>query len=507
MRRFRHVLALALVAGASCSAATAWSAASKPVLRFATATAPTNLNPAIDIDDDVLSLAYASVIHLTPAGTPSPGLATSWGYVGRGNTTFQFTLRNDARFSDGTPVTAAAVKKWMIYFSGEKGAFAKNIPFSSIDTVGQWKVVIRLRTPTPNMQFLLSEPFESGFIGSSKALANPEQLKTHTFGAGPYMLDPSQSVPGDHYTFIPNPYFYDQSAIKFSKVIYRTITQPSTMLAAVQTGQLDAGYGDLSTVKAAQAAGLKVVTAPLGWVGLLLLDRGPLTQNGQPNPLSKLAVRQALNYAVDRKAISKSFIGKYGTPTSEAPTLDGWDSKYANYYPYDPAKAKQLLASAGYPNGFTLNVLSQSFFGTLGDPFLEALANYFSAIGVKLNITPGSSLNSWLPQYLGPNYQGTGFVEGPVISAYTTYNNWYGPTAYVKHHGWSDATLAKLWADGSRAANPAAYAKQLMARLVTQGDEVIVTTSNSFWYVSKHVGGVAYGAASGAPYPTEWYPQ
>ena len=507
MRRLLHLVAVAAAVSGLCFAATSSSAGSKPELRFASATAVTNLNPAIDIDTYVLALAYASLIHIRPDGSFAPALATSWRYVGSGNTTFELTLRKDARFSDGTPVDAQAVKKWLIYFSGEKGAFAKNIPFKTIQTVGRWKIVLHLSRAEPNLPFLLSEPFESGFIGSPRALSKPEQLKTHTFGAGPYMVDPSQTVPGDHYTFVPNPYYYDQSAIRFSKVTYRTIAQPTTLLAAVQTGQLDAGYGDLSTVAKAEAAGLKVVSAPIGWAGLLLLNRGPETEDGQANPLSKLPVRQALNYAVDRKTISKSLIGKYGSPTDEAPTLDGWNPEFSNLYAYDPAKAKQLLAAAGYPDGFTLKVLSMTFFGTLGDPLVQTIAKYFSAVGVKLDITPNASLNDWLPKYLGPDYQATGFTEGPVISAYTTYNNWYGPKAYVKHHGWSDPVLDKLYVDGARSKNPATNAKKMMARLVTQADEVIVSTSNSFWYVSKHLGGLAYSAASGYPYPTEWYPK
>lgn len=58
----------------------------------------------------MFSLAYAGITHLNPDGTVAPALATSWSYVGTGNETFEFTLRHDARFSDGTPVTASAVK-------------------------------------------------------------------------------------------------------------------------------------------------------------------------------------------------------------------------------------------------------------------------------------------------------------------------------------------------------------------------------------------------------------
>lgn len=76
------------------------------------------LNPAISGGGDQsmpIDLAYASLPHINPDGTISPALATSWRYVGTGNTTFELTLRHDARFSDGTPLTASAVKAYFGY--------------------------------------------------------------------------------------------------------------------------------------------------------------------------------------------------------------------------------------------------------------------------------------------------------------------------------------------------------------------------------------------------------
>ena len=385
MRRLLPLVALALVAAGSALSATATSAGSKPTLRFASATSVSNLNPAIDIDSYVLALAYAALLHINPDGSFAPALATSWHYVGTGNKTFELTLRKDAHFSDGTPVNAQAVKKWMTYFSTEKGAFAKNIPFKTIQTVGQWKVVLHLSRAEPNMPLLLSEPIESGFIGSPKALSNPDQLKTHTDGAGPYMVDPSQTVPGDHYTFVPNPHYYDPSAIKFSKVTYRTITQPTTLLAAVQTGQLDTGFGDLSTVKQAEAAGLNIVTAPLGWVGLLLLDRGPTTQDGQPNPLSKLAVRQALNYAVDRNEVNDLIYQGKSEPMWATWTQSNalFNPKLKNYYKYNPTKAKQLIKESG------VGKVSFDFYaGPLPENqrMAEILKEQWAKVGIQANL-------------------------------------------------------------------------------------------------------------------------
>jgi peptide/nickel transport system substrate-binding protein len=505
MRRMPLITALFVAATLAVSAGPAMASTTKPVLRVADATAPTNLNPAIDISSGLAALAYEPIIHQNDEGHFVPGLATKWGYVGNAKT-FEFTLRHDARFSDGTSVTAQAVKQWMIYFSKAGGSFQHNIPFKTIQTVGKWKVILHLVTGTPNMEFILAEPYMSGFVGSPASLKHPDDLKTNTYGAGPYMLDKSETVAGDHYTYIPNPDYYDKSAVHYSKITYTTITQPSSMLAALESGQIDVGAGDLSTVKSAESdSNLNVTSSVGGWVGLLLLNRGATTNTGAANPLSKLEVRQALNYAVDRKAITQAFFGSQGEVTDEAPTLDGWSASAADEYSYNPTKAKKMLAAAGYPNGFSLDVLSETFFGTLGDPYLQAVAKYLSAVGVTLNITEGPTLNGWLPKYEGDDFQATGFVEGPVISAFTTYNNWYGPKSYVQHHGWDDPVLDKLDHEGENSKNAPHYAQLMMQRITNQADELIVSTARDYTYANKDVGGIGT-SDEGGPYPTDWYP-
>src|SRR5262249_27523525 len=147
----------------------------------------------------------------------------------------------------------------------------------------------------------------------------------------------------------------------------------------------------------------------------LLIDRSPTFKDGTTaNPLNKLQVRQALNYALDRKAIVKGLLGTAGTPTSEMATADGWSTKVANYYPYNPAKAKSLLAAAGFPDGLTLSALNQTFSGQLGDPLLQAMVKYFQAVGVKLDIKdPGASVPQWVQAYVSGDYPSSGFYQSP----------------------------------------------------------------------------------------------
>src|SRR5581483_10676374 len=97
------------------------------------------------------------------------------------------------------------------------------------------------------------------------------------------------------------------------------------------------------------------------------------------------------NYALDRNTIVKGVLAGFGEPTSAFIPSDV-DTGLNNSYPYDPTKAKQLLAAAGYPNGFTLDVICQgAYLGQLGEPLVQAAAKCLAAVGIKLNITPYST--------------------------------------------------------------------------------------------------------------------
>ena len=505
---------LALAAGslAACSnsgTTAASNSGAKPVLTMGLTNYTASLNPAIAGGGDEsmpIDLAYESLTHLGPDGSIGPGLATSWHYIGTTNTEFTFTLRQDARFSDGTPVTASAVKAWLDYaYFKAKGYITESLALKSVDTVGQRTVVLHLSAPNSGMPYLLSEADMFGFIGSPKAIAHASTLGTATDGAGPYIAVPSQSVAGSTYVFTPNPYYYDQSAVHFSKVVVKIITSPTTMIEAIKSGQINVAAGDITTAATAQAAGLNVITAPSGFVQILILDRGQKTPDGVANPLASVQVRQALNYAINRQAVTQAIYGKYGVPTSESGSSDGFVPGMQNYYPNDPAKAKSLLAAAGYSQGFTLDVTSESAFGTLADPVLEAIAQEYRAIGVTLKITSTSTLPQWVNQVLGGSYEACGFVATAFPPLSTWYNYQLGPRAGENQHGWDDPTLDTLARQAEASLSPGQYWKAMTARIVTQADEIPVFNFDAFWYTTKSIGGLSFSANNGTPYPSEWY--
>ena len=316
------VCAVASAAGSGLltgtASATNDASGTKPVLTVGIANTPNNLNPADNPSWNVMSyLTYGELMQENPSGVVEPGLATSWKYVGTGDRTFQLTLRSGMRFSDGEPVTPAAVKTWITYFLHNNGPEVSSFPISSVSTVGS-TVTLHLSAPDPLLPGELSNAdLNLGFIGSPQAVAHPASLATTTDGAGPYRSVPAQSISGSEYVFVPNPYYSDQSAIRFSKVIFKVIPTASTMLAALESGEIDVAEGDPTTANAAVSSGLQVVAVASGWVGLLVDDRST-TFDGKPNPLGRVAVRQAMNYALNRKAIAAALLGKYGSPTSES---------------------------------------------------------------------------------------------------------------------------------------------------------------------------------------------
>ena len=197
---------------------------------------------------------------------------------------------------------------------------------------------------------------------------------------------------GEQYTFTADPHYYDPCRIHYKKIVIKVIADPTAELSALQTGQINLMFGEAQQMPAAKSAGLVVTnTGAANWDGVFLLDRDGTKVKALASPL----VRQALNYAVDRAGIAKAVFGVLGSPDDQ-PTTPGFDEyvpSLANYYSYNVAKAKQLLAQAGYPNGFTMS-LAYAAFEPQTQEMVQAIAQEWSAIGVKVQLTAASSFTA-----------------------------------------------------------------------------------------------------------------
>lgn len=353
------------------------------LLTFAAAGPPAGLNPAkigVGSSTPFLAPAYDSYTYQKPDGTFGPNLATNFGYVaGSSNKTFRMTLRAGVKYSDGAEFTAQSVVDNLLYQKNSK--FPPSSFLAGIDTVaavGPLDVEIKLTQSDPMLPQLFSQFWPQGFPFSPAAVKDPALLEKGTYGIGPYVLDASATVPNDTYTFVPNANYYDQTKINYKKLVIKVIADTNARLQALRTGQVDVMPGAAANVQEMQSAGLQVGRALARNVAIWIQDR----EGKVVKALGDVRVRQALNYAVDRAAVAKTFVLDYGKATSQ-PANAGYlafDPALDNRYPYDPAKAKQLLADAGYPNGFEMTIVTV----TPGQAQAQAIAGFLTEVGIKV---------------------------------------------------------------------------------------------------------------------------
>lgn len=368
-------------AGAPNTSATACGVADS--LTFATTTPSPTLDPAMINQAASLFLqpAYEPLIRRSPEGEYVPGLATEWGYVGEGNKEFRLVLREGVTFSDGAELTAEGLKKHFEYVqkSPVNGLLLAGMTF---EVDGPLELTMKMQTPNPILDELLSQDWVIGMVLSPKALDNPEQLGTSTAGAGEYILDEDQTVAGDRYVYTANPDYYDADAVHFKTLTIQVIANNNSILSALKTGEIDAALGDFTTAQGARSANLQVVAQPTVWQGLALFDRA----GSVSKPLGDVRVRQAINYAIDREAIAKALYAGDGLPASQIalPGSEDYNEDTADLYAYDPDKARELLAEAGYADGFTVEAASTSFanIGLAG----QAVAAQLDKVGIELEL-------------------------------------------------------------------------------------------------------------------------
>ncbi|MEU0671960.1 ABC transporter substrate-binding protein [Streptomyces sp. NPDC006172] len=375
--------------------------------------APNSLDPAQVATGPFLNYvdpAYATLLTRDADGALAAGLADRWGYVGKGNTAFQVRLRKGVKFADGTPITAADVVNSFKYFqkgSGPNASYFRPLAFSAKDGS---TVVIKSPTPNPDMGALVTPQFLGGAIISPAGLKAPKKLASATFGAGPYVYSAKESVSGDHYVYVPNKNYYDKSAVHFKKITVRVMPNVNSQMQALKSGQIDFMFGtpDVAPTITGNAS-LATVKKLTTWAGLFLLDRDGTVVKG----LADVRVRQALNYAIDRDAITKAVYGDYGTAVSQPamPGYDGYSPAAEKMYTYDPAKAKSLLAKAGYAKGLTIPVNYGSFDPTTAK-LVQAVQGQLAKVGVTLKLTAATNFGAWVNDLLTKKFAATALSPG-----------------------------------------------------------------------------------------------
>ena len=388
--RWLAILALSLVSGAAPAAPAAAAPEGRseaPVGQMTWAVhaslAPAWFDPAettgIITPFMVLYALHDGLVKPMPGHPMASSLAESW-TVSRDGLTYEFVLRKGVKFHNGDVLSAEDVK---FSFERYKGVAASTMKaqVAAVDVVDPQRVRFRLKKPWADfMTFYATPATGAAWILPKKYVekVGDDGFKKAPIGAGPYKFvsfNPGIELVLEAF----EGYWRKTPSVK--RLVFKSVPDESTRLAMLKRGEADVVY----SIRGALAEELKRTP------GLTLKPTiGAFTEwiamNGQwdsTSPWADRRVRLAANLAIDRKAINEAEYLGFGRISSSIIPKDFEFAWMPPPYAYDPARAKQLLADAGYPRGFDAGDL---FTDMVYVPTAEAVANFLQAVGIRAKV-------------------------------------------------------------------------------------------------------------------------
>jgi peptide/nickel transport system substrate-binding protein len=334
------------------------------------------------------------------------GLAESWSLSPDG-LTWDFKVRPNIPFQDGFgDVTADDVKfSWEQYTQKDSTQASAQILRQAIDgDINNFEVVSPLefrlhgKVPTYNLPSTLSNVVPGMVVQSKKYWeTQPDVAKTHPIGTGAYKF--VSSTPGLEVKLERVDNHWRQTG-QFKEIDFKVVSDPAARLAQVVSGDLDIAPIPPSLIGEAKASTLNVISTPDtgDWTVVFGGSYPGDAEHGTPDapwiqasaPEKGLAVRQALQYAIDTATIHDRLMAGLGTitaaPVVQYPSNPELTDPSWVLPTFDPERAKALLAEGGYPDGFEVTIPSYDRSASPGIPDItEAIAGYFEAIGLKVN--------------------------------------------------------------------------------------------------------------------------
>jgi peptide/nickel transport system substrate-binding protein len=376
---------------------------------------PTSLDPqktTLTALFHVTEHIYSMLVRLKPDLTVEPDLAEKWDISPDGKT-YTFTLRKGVKFHSGKPLVAADVKYTFDRLVDKATASPSASLLASAESVAapnETTVVITLKTADAS--------FLTNLVGPATAIINKDavdkygDLTKNADGTGPFKF--KEYVPNTRVVLERNADYFEAGKPYVDGIEMTIASDDTARAAAVKTGTVDfieyAPLKDIPSLKADSSLSLAGdQNTNIRFVGL----------NVTRKPYDNLKVRQAIALAVDREAVLGPAVFGFGTPTVELFPPGYWAGLGTKPTNPDIAKAKQMLADAGFPNGFSTTILSWSQYSFLSNAAV-VFQEQLKQIGINADINLEENA-AFIKDYLDNNFDLT--VSG--TSAYVDPNDIY----------------------------------------------------------------------------------
>ncbi|WP_455553461.1 ABC transporter substrate-binding protein [Comamonas kerstersii] len=347
---------------------------------------------------------YETLVNRTADGKLKPLLATEWKMLESDPTVWEFKLRPNVKFHDGTPLTAKDVVFSLNRARGPN-AQVKSL-LASVDSIKAVDdLTVHVKTKGPNLifpnnltnLFIMSEDWAKKNNATETQDPNSKQENGATRavnGTGAFMLASREIDSKTVMKQNPNYWGTDQVG-DVTELVYLPIKSPATRVAALLSGEVDFAQDipaqDVARLK--QDSKLRINEGPENRSIFLGLNVGAAELKSSnvkgKNPLADPKVREAIELAIDRDAIKRSVMRGLSNPSGvmAPPFVNGYDKSMAAYNKADINKAKQLLKEAGYPDGFTITLHSPNDRYVNDEAISTAIAGFLGRIGIKTEVS------------------------------------------------------------------------------------------------------------------------
>jgi len=370
---------------------------------------------------------YVTLLTRDTKGDLKPDAAESWSYDST-NTILTMKLRKGMKFTDGSPVNAAAAVASLKNMASGTGP--DRVRFRDVKSItAPDDLTLRVELNYPDPAFLNFMSFDSGTIANPKHLKDPDAA-SNPQGSGPYTLDESRTTIGSQYTFVRNKTYWDQKSYPYDTVVMKVLSDVTSRLNALKSGQVDAAQLNGATAAEAKTSGLHYNTELGSMYGIQIRD----TNGAAVKALGNQKVRQAMNMVFDRESIVKNLLQGFGQPTDQQfiNTSEAFLKGEDDHYKYDVAGAKKLMAEAGYPDGFSMTMPTESSQTFINPTIQQSLG----AIGIQVTFVTVPDIQ-WVtkmlagtyPIYVQPASSRTAFIDlGLWIGPGSTWNQFKPPS-------------------------------------------------------------------------------